>query len=98
MKNLLCFVFTLCLLFAQRGFSQPKLIKDINTQTADAFSTNQEFVGNFGNYLFFKPTSGLSESRFYFDYEPDLWVTDGTTNGTVKIGSGSIIKAPYVFE
>jgi ELWxxDGT repeat protein len=96
MKNLLCFVFTLCLLFAQRGFSQPKLIKDINTQTADAFSTNQEFVGNFGNYLFFKPTSGLSESRFYFDYEPDLWVTDGTTNGTVKIGSGSIIKAPYV--
>ncbi len=98
MKNLLLFVFALCRLFAQTGFSQPKLIKDINTQTADAFSTEREFVGNVGNYLFFKATSGLSESRFYPDNEPDLWVTDGTTNGTVKIGSGSLIKAPYVMS
>ena len=98
MKNLLLFVFVLCLLFAQKSFSQPKLIKDINTQTADAFSTNREFVGNIGNYLFFKATSGLSELRFYPENEPDLWVTDWTTVGTVKIGSGSIIKAPYVLS
>ncbi len=98
MKNLLCFVFALCLLFAQKSFSQPKLIKDINTQTADAFSTEREFVGNIGNYLFFKATSGLSELRFYPENEPDLWVTDGTTNGTVKVGSGSIIKVPYVLS
>ena len=98
MKNFLRFVFTVCLLFAHKSFSQPRLIKDINTQTADAFSTEREFVGNIGNYLFFKATSGLSESRFYPEYEPDLWVTDGTTNGTVKIGSGSIIKAPYVMS
>lgn len=98
MKNLLCLVFALCLLFAQTSFSQPKLIKDINTQTADAFSSEREFVGNFGNYLFFKATSGLSESRFYPEIEPDLWVTDGTTNGIVKVGSGSLIKAPYVMS
>ena len=98
MKNLLLFVFALCLLFAHKSFSQPKIIKDINTQTADAFSSEREFVGNFGNYLFFKATSGLSESRFYPENEPDLWVTDGTTIGTVKIGSGSLIKAPYVMS
>ena len=98
MKNLLLFVFALCLLFAQTSFSQPKLIKDINIQTADAFSSEREFVGNFGNYLFFKATSGLSESRFYPENEPDLWVTDGTAVGTVKIGSGSLIKAPYVMS
>ena len=96
MKNLLLLVFALCLIFAQTSFSQPQLIKDINTQTADAFSTEREFVGNFGNYLFFKATSGLSESRFYPENEPDLWVSDGTSSGTVKVGSGSIIKAPYV--
>ncbi len=98
MKNLLLIVILLCLFSTQTVFSQPKLVKDINTQTADAFSTEREFVGNIGNYLFFKATSGLSEPQFYPNNEPDLWVTDGTPNGTVKIGSGSIIKAPYVMS
>ncbi len=98
MKNLICFVFTLCLLFAQKGFSQPKLIKDINTQTADALNLYEGFVGNFGNYFFFKASSGLSEPKLHYDIDPDLWVTDGTTNGTVKVGSGSLIKAPYILS
>lgn len=55
-------------------------------------------MDNIGNYLFFKATSGLSEPQFHSTNEPDLWVTDGTTNDTVKIGSGSIIKAPYILS
>ena len=97
MKKFIFLCFTLAI-YAIKSNCQPQIVKDINTQTADAFSTESELVGNIGNYFFFKAASGLSEAPFYPEYEPDLWVTDGTTNGTVKIGDGSIIKTPYILS
>ena len=49
MKKILFFFFALTI-FALKLISQPRIIKDLNTQTADAFSTEREFMGNFRNY------------------------------------------------
>lgn len=70
----------------------------MNVQTSDIFTNMDEGgIGSIENYFFLKAFSSISEPQFAYNIQPDLWVSDGTNRGTVKIGNVGFIEKPTTF-